>query len=66
MNQLVLTPEEFSIAMMQIKSGTCYDERRYDEEDQHRDADELMCNVLRSLGYGDGVDIFDDMYKWYS
>ena len=65
MDQRVLTPDEFAIAMMQIKSGVCYD-RIYDEEDQHIDADELMCNVLRSLGYGDGVDIFDDMHKWYA
>lgn len=65
MDQRVLTPYEFSIAMMQIKSGVCYD-RSYDEEDQHIDADELMCNVLRSLGYGDGIDIFDSMHKWYA
>ena len=66
MSERMLTPEEFSIAMMQIETGAFYDERMYDEEDQHRDADELMCNVLRSLGYGDGVDIFDRMHKWYA
>lgn len=66
MSEHVLTPEEFSTAMMQIKTGALYDECMYDEENQHRDADELMCNILRSLGYGDGVDIFDGMHKWYA
>ena len=60
------TPEEFSKAMMEIKTGSFYGERMYDEENQHRDADHLMCKVLRSLGYGDGVDIFNEMNKWYS
>lgn len=64
-DQRVLTPEEFAIAMAQIKTGVCYD-RMYDQEDQHFDADELMCNVLRSLGYDEGVDIFDSMPKWYA
>lgn len=66
MGQRVLTPDEFAIAMMQIKTGTIYDEGLYDEENQHIDADELMCDVLRSLGYGDGIDIFDSMHKWYA
>lgn len=29
-------------------------------------ADELMCKLLRELGYGEGVDIFKKMDKWYS
>lgn len=29
-------------------------------------ADELMCKLLRELGYGEGVDIFEKMDKWYS
>lgn len=29
-------------------------------------ADELMCKLLRELGYGEGVDIFEQMDKWYS
>lgn len=32
MKQHVLTPDEFLITMMQIKSGACYDKRPYDEE----------------------------------
>jgi len=66
MAQHVLSPEEFSIAMMQIENGEAYHGRYYDGESQHQDADKLMCGVLRSLGYGDGVDIFEKMHKWYS
>ena len=66
MAQRVLSPEEFLIAMMQIENGEAYHGRYYDGEGQHQDADELMCSVLRSLGYGDGVDIFEKMHKWYS
>ena len=63
----VLTPAEFATAMAQIKCGAVYaHDRMYDCEDQHIDADELMCDVLRSLGYGDGIDIFDSMPKWYA
>lgn len=59
------SPEQFLVAMTAIDNGTCYG-KYYDEEDQHRDADGLMCNVLRSLGYGDGVAVFNKMHKWYS
>ena len=32
----------------------------------HSIADGIMCDLLRELGYGKGVDIFEDMPKWYS
>jgi len=66
MTQRVLSPEEFLIAMMQIENGEVYHGDLYDEEDQHKNADDLICNVLRSLGYGDGIDIFEKMHKWYA
>ena len=64
-----LTPEEFTKAMKDISDklanppkGNPY----YDEEDAHMGMDDLMCDLLRSLGYGDGVDIFENTDKWYS
>lgn len=36
-----------------------------DTEKAHRDADKLLCEVLNSLGYSAGVDIFERMGKWY-
>lgn len=60
-----MTPEEFARGMDQI---TYYvnDEGWFDEEMAHVKADDLMMKVLTSLGYGEGVRIFDDMPKYYS
>ena len=53
------TPQEFAKKMSQLaESG--------DPEADHIKADELMCQLLTSLGYGKGVKIFREMYKWYS
>jgi len=35
-------------------------------ETAHILADELMCKLLRELGYSEGVDIFEKMEKWYA
>ena len=53
------TPEEFAKKMYQLAGSG-------DEEADHVKADELMCQLLTSLGYGEGVKIFRDMDKWYS
>jgi hypothetical protein len=37
-----------------------------DEEDAHARMDELMCKVLSSLGYHEGVQIFIEQAKWYA
>ena len=54
-----MTPEEFRNAMMGHKEND-------DVEDAHKDADVLMCKVLRSLGYAEGVEVFEKMQKWYA
>lgn len=41
-------------------------ERNNNTELAHIFADELMCKLLRELGYGEGIDIFEKMDKWYS
>ena len=41
-------------------------DRNNDTEMAHILADELMCKLLRELGYSEGVDIFEQMNKWYS
>lgn len=40
--------------------------RIIDQEDAHMMADKLMCEYLRELGYGTGVDIFEKIPKWYA
>lgn len=39
---------------------------RLDPEMSHIRADELMCELLETLGYGEAVKIFEEMEKWYS
>lgn len=53
-----LSPEGFLAAMKSID--------REDKEVAHGIADELMCRLLESLGYGEGVKEFENMAKWYS
>lgn len=56
--------KEFSV------KGFANEMRRIDRdhfpEMAHILADELMCKLLRELGYGEGVDIFEKMDKWYA
>ena len=64
-----LTPEEFAKAMEDISDKLVNppkDRPYYDEEDVHIEMDDLMCDLLRSFGYGDGVDIFENTDKWYA
>ena len=53
-----MTPIQFETKMQEICNGD-------DIECDHEDADALLCQVLGSLGYGAGVDIFDNAAKWY-
>ena len=55
-----MTPEEFRDKMQEIFGD------RYDTEDAHLEADDLMCKVLTDLGYGEGVEIFTKAEKWYA
>ena len=36
-----------------------------DIEGSHINADKVLCDLLISLGYGDVVDEFDKIEKWY-
>ena len=53
-----MTPEEFAKAMKKASD--------YDEEDAHSKMDGIMADLLRQLGYGEGIDIFENTNKWYS
>lgn len=37
-----------------------------DVESAHANADDLMVELLRSLGFGSGCDVYDNMTKWYA
>lgn len=59
---IAMTPEEFEKKMIEIKEE--YEE--HDEEECHILMDELMEDVLRSLGYAKGMNVFNDTRKWYA
>jgi hypothetical protein len=56
-----MTPEEAAAKMREIFSGTDYNIGA-----AHLEADELLCQILRELGYGEAVQIFEDADKWYA
>jgi hypothetical protein len=60
----VYTPEEFAEKMAKLRQK--YYVEQDDEEQVHCHMDDLLCDALRGLGYGKGIDIFDDTPKWYS
>ena len=56
-----MTPEKFKLKMNELATSD-----NLDKEDRHRLMDALMCEVLRSIGYDDGIDIFEATSKWYA
>ena len=36
-----------------------------DVEEHHFDADDLLCELLTELGYGDVVEVYNKIEKWY-
>lgn len=57
----ITTPEEAFAEMQNI-----YPASGYDTEGAHSQADELMRRLLRELGYGEAVKVFEDSDKWYA
>jgi hypothetical protein len=57
-----MTPEEFERQMHEIFDRG---DRIIDTADSHSQGDELMCRLLRSLGYHAGVEVFEKAPKWY-
>ncbi len=60
-----MAPEEFADKMRKI-IWECNSSPRCDAEDIHYDLDMCMCDLLRELGYGEGVDIFLAQERWYA
>ena len=66
-----MSPEEFKEKMYVIACEKTIPDMRtgaieIDYEYRHMHADDLMCDLLDDLGYGDGIDIFRSMEKWYA
>lgn len=63
-----MTPEEFAEKMQKARetTGFIFGTEVPDIETAHENMDDLMCQVLRDLGYGEGIDIFCNADKWYA
>lgn len=59
-----MTPEEFKQKMTDAYHD--HYEVNDDEEVVHYVMDGIMCELLRDLGYGEGIDIFNNTPKWYA
>lgn len=59
-----MTPEEFKQKMADAYRQ--HYEIDDDEEVVHITMDCIMCDLLRSLGYGEGIDIFNNTPMWYA
>lgn len=55
----ILSPKEFAEKMNEAA-------KQEDIEYAHIEMDNLMAELLRSIGYQDGIDIFEDAEKWYA
>lgn len=65
-----MTPKEFKTHMQKISKNVMeLDDQNQDMpsmiEKAHFQADELMCQILTDLGYGEGIDLFKKMEKYY-
>lgn len=59
--RVTMSKEEFAERMYEINEK--YGD---DPEMAHGEADKLMCECLKSLGYDDGVHGFERIEKWYA
>ena len=56
-----MTPEEFRQAVEKA-----LEKEDEDVERSHISTDELMEECLRSLGYGEGIDLIEKSRRWYA
>ena len=41
-------------------------QKYYDEEDAHIEADAVLCDLLKELGFEDVVELYEKIPKWYA
>lgn len=60
-NEQPITPDDFEKKMTELNE-------KYSDDPElcHQYMDELMMELLESLGYTAGVDIFNNAHKWYA
>jgi hypothetical protein len=53
-------------AVTLMRERTAEDVENSDQEGWHAQADDVLVEVLRSLGYGELCDAYDEFPKWYA
>jgi len=61
MSKKVMTPQEFADKIRAIEET-----HGGDNEAMHSEADDLMCKLLREMGYGEGIAIYEEWTRWYA
>lgn len=62
-----MTKEEALAKLLDIKAGENDRNSPYFSPDtSHRDADNVLCNLLETLVCADVVQAFRDVFKWYA
>ncbi len=53
--------EKSELAIRQLEQA-----KEMDQEEGHYAADCVLCELLRSLGFGSVVDVYEQIGKWYA
>jgi len=61
-----MTPEEFKKEMEDASKARYIDSGRPNVKEIERRMIRTMCDLLRDLGYGEGIDIFENPLKWFT
>jgi hypothetical protein len=61
-----MTPEEALTKLNLINSHQATKGIRSDIESDHLESDEIICELLRSLGHEDIATAFESIEKWYA
>jgi len=59
MEEPKMNPEDAAVIMQSFQANT-------DQEGAHYDADGLLCLIAREAGFGDAVDAYMEIDKWYA
>ena len=49
-----------------VEMRECVEESKSNQERAHEHGDEILCNLLRDLGYDELVDEWELIKKWYA
>lgn len=61
----LISPEEFEAEVRRIINDA-HKTLIFDDETLHIDLDDLLCETLKSLGYEKGVDLYNEVPKYYA